>query len=436
MTLDELRAKRLVLQENDKIILDNIQKLADESSRVADVAHNSRLLLEELDKEFERQTGLNKTDFGFLFFATALQVARIIIVNRATHIEKAGDTNRFAKKLKARQKKIMDKLADGKQHKATEYYAPLNQIVTTKGVPYDISKFEGENTGIFKGADHRFVTIGHDPLFGLIFGTANILTNTITTVDEALLGFGRKGNEPRKIPIGPLLIESHHVKYTQDIYDEFRKTAQGKRKVPIIHFKSPLIGEKCSTALILQKSVERLDDDKSSVIAAVIKQVIHIGTDMYTPCGIQIPGANLILTNKMVENLTKYVSMGDVIKVGGSAGIAALINLIIGTLHGLTYDDTRYDSRDVFAVKTKKILMISNSIATGSNLIWVGANVAAGNERAIKDLDIGGLLITIHRLITDIKFIAQVKEEFIFGGFNKMIQGEPLMLKEVNHGVF
>ena len=75
--------------------------------------------------------------------------------------------------------------------------------------------------------------------------------------------------------------------------------------------------------------------------------------------------------------------------------------------------------------------MISNSIATGSNLIWVGANVAGGNEAAIKDLDIGGLIVTINRLITDTKFIRQVKEEFVFGTFNKLIQGEPLEIKEV-----
>lgn len=55
----------------------------------------------------------------------------------------------------------------------------------------------------------------------------------------------------------------------------------------------------------------------------------------------------------------------------------------------------------------------------------------AGNERAIKQLDVGGLIVTLHRLMTDTKFIRQVKEEFIFGGFNKMIQGDGLDLKEV-----
>lgn len=54
----------------------------------------------------------------------------------------------------------------------------------------------------------------------------------------------------------------------------------------------------------------------------------------------------------------------------------------------------------------------------------------AGNERAIKQLDIGGLIVTIKRLMNDTEYIRQIKEEFIFGDFNKMIQGKKLNLKE------
>lgn len=74
--------------------------------------------------------------------------------------------------------------------------------------------------------------------------------------------------------------------------------------------------------------------------------------------------------------------------------------------------------------------MYSNAIATGSNVLWVGGNMLAGNERAIKQLDIGGLIVTIKRLMNDTEYIRQIKEEFIFGDFNKMIQGKKLNLKE------
>ena len=53
-----------------------------------------------------------------------------------------------------------------------------------------------------------------------------------------------------------------------------------------------------------------------------------------------------------------------------------------------------------------------------------------GNEGAIKRLDIGGLIVTIKRLMSDTEYIRQIKEEFVFGGFNKMIQGDELNLGE------
>ena len=103
--------------------------------------------------------------------------------------------------------------------------------------------------------------------------------------------------------------------------------------------------------------------------------------------------------------------------------------LLYGTV--LNFDESKDESREVYTVKTRKIIMWSNTIATGSNLIWVGANVAAGDRTQIKNLDIGGLMITLYRLIHDPEFIRKVKEEFVFGRFNQMIQGEPIQLNEV-----
>lgn len=412
MGLDELKAKRQALKENSDAIIDNMQIIADESNRVADVAHNSRDILDELDAEFERQTGLNRVDFAFLFFATALQVGRILLVNALTEVENAGQGNKKEDLLKKAQKKILEKYDNGIIEEARPFYAPRNQIIYGRGVPYDATSFLGEKEKFFKGANHRFATVAHDPIIGLIIGTANILTNTITVVDESLIS----KHSVKTIPLAMIKCHTNHV-----VYDS--------------NFKNPRIGTKTVKGLMMKNALDRFEDDRESVVAALIKQIIHIGTDMFTPMGIQIPGANLVLSNTNVEKLTKYVSFGDIIKVGASAGIAVFINFIIGILHALMYDENKYDSMDVYRVKTKKILMISNTIATTSNLIWVGAGVYAGDVRQIKNLDIGGLIVTIHRLINDPKFIRQVKEEFVFGKFNDLIQGEDLGLKEIKHGI-
>lgn len=396
MSLEELRAKHRKLQEASDATLNNMTLIANESERVAEVAHNSREILDNLDAEFERQTGLNGVDISFLFFATAMQCARIFLMNKLTQIENAGQGNKTEDAIHKFQNKILKKFDNGERLQPVKYNAPLNQIIFGRGVPYDATAYGSEEIKalkIFKGANHRFATLGHDPVLGLIFGTTNILTNTITCT---------------KAPI----ISTFHVTYDAEI-------------------KNPRITAPASTIKALKYATDRCQDDMKSVVAAVIKQILHIGTDLYTPKGIQLPGANLILSNTHVEELTKYISTGDVVKAGASAGLSVLINFLIATVHNLMYDETKYNDRDVYNVKTRRIIMYSNTIASASNLVWVGANMAAGNEGAIKDLDIGGLIVTINRLLTDTKFIQQVKEEFVIGGFNKLIQGEELQLKEV-----
>ena len=105
---------------------------------------------------------------------------------------------------------------------------------------------------------------------------------------------------------------------------------------------------------------------------------------------------------------------GDIIKIGASAKLAELINILIIILHMLMYDASMSISRELYSVRTRKIIMYSNAIATGSNVLWVGGNILAGNEGAIKQLDIGGLIVTIKRLISDTEYIRQIKEEFVF----------------------
>lgn len=80
MSIEDLQLKRKALKENSEITLCNMQKLTDESSRVAMVAHNARETLDNLDLEFESQTGLQGKDITFLFTAVGLQLARIAII--------------------------------------------------------------------------------------------------------------------------------------------------------------------------------------------------------------------------------------------------------------------------------------------------------------------------------------------------------------------
>ena len=422
MDLESLRARHEKLKRNSDITLENMRKLENESRRVADIAHNSKEILDDLDREFEKKTGLHGDDVKFLFAAVGLQVARIVILNELTKVQPAGANNRNETELHKVQEKLLGKLYDGQNAEERPYFASMEHIVTRAGVPYDATAplssksirqlldkdfdcayspdelLPNESPELFKGANHRFATLGHDPILGLVFGTANIMTNTITCVKKV------KG-----IP----LLTTNHVVYTSD-------------------FKHPRIAVYGSTAVMLQQAIQRTMDQSSAFVAALIKQIIHIGTDMYTPAGIQIPGANLVLSNTEAERLTKYISTGDLLKAGVSAKLAELINLLISTVHTLQCDRTLSETEQkLYNVRTRKIILYSNAIATGSNVLWVGCNMAAGNESAIKQLDIGGFIVMIKRLISDTKFIQQIKEEFVFGRFNTLICGEDLGLEKI-----
>lgn len=388
-TADELLArKNATIKALDNTIssLDDIQK---ETKRLHSIAINTTNILTDLDEEFSKRTSLGWQDIKFLFAATALQCIRIYVINTLTKVQTAGAGNVKENLLHKIQGKLLGTLNDGVPLTPSPYYAPLMQICTARGVPYDATRFKGVNHGFFKEANHRFATFGHDPIVGLIVGTSNILTNTITC----------RSKGPLPVPI------TCHVEYDMDL-------------------KNPCIGDVCSTIEALKAAAYRIDNDAVSIVAALIKQIIHIGTDLYTPCGIQIPGANLILDNRYTEELTKYVSVGDFIKIGVSYQIFNLINMFISSLHMLTCQSTSYRDKELHHVKTMKILEYSNIIATGSNVIINAVRFYFGDGKALKDIDFAGLIGTIMMLIRNDEIKRKIKREFIFGEYERMVIGD------------
>lgn len=339
-----------------------------------------------LDMTFKRKTKLNEQEIALLTVAVGLQCLRIYLVNKVTGIEKAnhGEKEDF---LHKQQQKLLGAFDKGNPEKARPYYAPLNEIISTQGVPYDTTAYAEKKLGLFKGKDgakgvnHRFATPGHDPIIGLVIGTTNIMTNTITTT-----------------PGNGLVLATNHV-----VYDNA--------------FRHPKIAGTASLATAVSKVVERSKEDLTPLVAAFIKQLIHIATDIYTPAGIQLPGANLVMDRVLVEQLTKYVSSGDVVKIGASAAVADLINKIIELLHGCMLIERGSPLDDQLnKVKTKKIVLYSNAIATSSSVI---SEYVLGQ---FDKIDLGGLLTLMKRVFTDIEFIYDVKYEFLKSGLEDLLK--------------
>lgn len=363
-------------------ITGHMQMIADESARVAEVAANAEQILDEIDEKFEKCTGLNKLDVSFLFLAVALQVVRQYTLAK------------FSKRLDD-QTAANNTIGHGEEHsnRKHKYYNPsLIEICGSKKlkippcpVPFDANI--GANGALRGGKQmgHRVTAIGHDPILGLVFGTANIATSTLTNKD----------------------LQSYHI-YTNDMgRDYFRN--------------------KANTGLVLSKTKDKLLHEglegKEKVGASLLKEIIHLRSDIYTKNSLPLPIVTVIDAGLAADLAQRGLDMANIVTVGKQMTFSVFINTMISMLHGLFYDESVEYSRRVYEVRTRKILSYSNFIASASNLIYVGANISLGNESAWKRLDIGGLAVTLYRIVTDAKFIRQVKREFIEQEFFAQIRG-------------
>lgn len=378
MTHNELKERRKLLSSETQKTLSNMKIIKTETEGVESVAHNAESILDDLDAQFEEKTGLTKIDVTFLFFAVALQIARQYLVtkfpNRLNDQEAANNT--FGHK-------------EEHSDRTHRLYNPSLEEIITNPVPFDANiGADGALSGGGK-LGHRVTTLGHDPVLGLIFGTANIATSTLTNYK----------------------LQSFHIK-TSDLNRDY-------------------FANKARTDLVFWYAGDKLFKQgfagKKIMVTSLIKEIIHLKTDLDTKNSLPLPLISLY-DPKLASNLADYgIDMSNVVNVGKQIALASFINWLISTIHGLFYFiDENQTERSLYEVRTRKILMYSNVIASVSNLAVVGIT------KNLKLLDVGGLIVTLHRIYTDQIFIRNVKREFVLGKFNKLIEGEELKLQEFN----
>lgn len=243
-------------------------------------------------------------------------------------------------------------------------------------VPYDaIKKADPSVDSQLGGATHRFRTLGHDPVLGWIFGPMNILSDSLTKTDFTSYAV-------RNMRIAGMMP-------TSDVFD---------------------IGVKQSRV------------DKFNLPCAVLRQALHFGSDYFTKQGLPIPFIPSI-DNDFTKFLVTQCNI-DMYSITRGATVSSLINSIILIIHQLFNDRSSIESYSTHKAKTHKIILYSNLIATTSNVIWVAMNIWRGNKASLKQIDVGGFLVTLYRIVSDIHFIGNLKREFITERFNEMIRGE------------
>lgn len=384
--------------------ISELTKVATESQRVADTIHNVNIILNDIESQFEAATKLKGKDIAFLFTAVALQVARQYLIGLIT--QRVGDKE-AANRTPGHHEEHSDR-----NH---EYYNPSLEKILTNPVPFDTSMgSRDKGLGVGGGFTHRAKTLGHDPILGWIFGTANIATSTCTINNLDIL----KSLSQSQVISPSNLLATYHI-------------VSGADKVGRI---KDAFGNKASLSKTLsctyhEKLFEEDMEGKQKVGLSVAKEAIHLASDVYTTASLPIPIVST-LSVSLARRLADYgLDTGFMLKVANQALYAQAINTLISMIHSLFYDESYDGTLGQYQVRTHKILMYSNTIASLSNIIAVSIAAAAGiytgNPKLVKKslnfLDIGGILVTIHQIVTSREMIYNIKKEYLANQWYQII---------------
>lgn len=319
------------------------------------VSQHSNDIIEQADKKFDQYTSLTKTDWAFLGLATTLQIVRQYVL---TPFCERLDDQEAANQTEGHFEEHSDR-----QH---QWYHPSLDEILSNPVPFDAiqgSKIFGVNLG---GRTHRHKTLGHDPILGYVFGTMNILTSTLTTSN----------------------FSSYHIK-TSDLKRDY-------------------LANPAQTSLVIKYSLRRAFnegcDGRFAVASAFLKEHIHLQSDVKTKESLPLPIIS-VYDSDLSRKLANYgFDIQNIATIGKQAALSCFINFLISVIHRLCMP--KGEDENMYKVRTQKILLFSNLAATSSNLVYT---VVSNNY---KKLDIGGSIVTIYRVLSDSKFITDLRLEF------------------------
>ena len=376
------------------VVSHNVDVLTSETTRMCELSSNPQRTIKEIDDEFCRITGLNKTDFVFLAIATAFQTARWIIIDCMTDFGSGAERDERIdhndKSIKDAECESIDSTVDRlKDPQDMRYRSDVIRgrtwtEILSEPVPFDVIDGSADFDLGMSGRNHREMTLGHDPILGWFFGTINILTDTTTLKNVKTFIMTRQ----------PRLRFSRKTTFTEAL-----RSAYASCRI-----------------------------DKKRLSAAIAMEAIHLKSDFFSKAGLPIPVITAILpdlsSSLYKENYDALCLAKDIGIVALQAKTAILINIVIAQLHGYFFDENKYPSREVFEVKTRKILLYSNIIAESSNVISVAIRSLLGDVRAWKHLDFGGLLVLLWRIIKDVDFMYKVREDYVSNKFKEIVVGD------------
>ncbi|MDD5792462.1 MAG: hypothetical protein PUD22_07760 [Erysipelotrichaceae bacterium] len=335
--------------------------------------------IESVDAEFEDLTELTKKDLSFLAFASTLQVARQLITSYLK--------TRLSDKESARQTPFHTE--EHSDRRTRQYYATKSEIATNP-VPFDaVRKTETvKNNGNPKlnGFNHRYKAIGHDPLLGLVFGTANIMTKTITVV---------KGN---------FLFETYHVG------SGMATNGRGEYKVD-------MLTNQASTSLMFEHICSRIKSEGKegweAVALAFGKELVHLLSDLRTAKSLPLP-----IVSAISPDISRILNLCGVDALSTTTFsidlfVSKLIDTAIAYMHSWCYNPANDGPIETYEVRTRNIIYYSNLISVASTTIQTLFRAYMGDESAISKFDFGGSISSLGVVWQTPFILSDMKSDYI-----------------------
>ena len=373
--LSELRGKA---SESHDRLGKNLTKVQIEQNRNTQIDHAPHVLIKNIDKQFEEATRLEKTDVAFLFVAVALQCLRQYLLTMMPE-ERPGD------------KEAADAI---KEHEHSDrshrLYNPSVDEIISNPVPFDaIMGANGALSG-FGALGHRGATPGHDPLAGLVFVTANIATSTLTN----------------------WRMESYHI------YTGTMGNARGSHDI---------FAQRADTARVLSETfINKLlyqgMDSKIIVGVSVAKEIQHLRSDAFSKDSLPLPLVSAISPTLAGELAKRGLDMANILHAGKQLSYAIAIDAIISLVHSFFYQESDGISRAMYEVRTRRILIYSNVIASASNAVAAAVlQYFSGTGSRIADW--GGYINTLWHIAFDAKKINEIKRDFLKNALYDQVVG-------------
>lgn len=227
-----LSKTELEAKETFSGVEDHLIQVQDEYFRVSQLAGQAGAIIDKIDRDFKEKTKLHSRDIILLFLCTALQCARQYLLSGKEF------------RLTAQQG---DKLMENTVGRAIgAAKRPEWNEVLFQSVPYDAIRTGPAISGTgLAGTTHRYRTLGHDPVLGWIFGTANIMTSSLTKTN-------------------------------------FVTTYQVSNNIIVSYYPQGTVG-------MINNAMQYARADPLLLPASVARQAIHFGSDYFTKQGLPIP---------------------------------------------------------------------------------------------------------------------------------------------------